>query len=150
MLRIGIKGKKISKENRKPANLVFVVDVSGSMNREGRLELVKRALRLLVEKLNRHDRVGIVVYGNTGRVLLQPTSIAHKERILSAIEQLYPGGSTNCDAGLRLAYEMSSRCFQKNKINRIILCSDGVANVGITGADDLLCRPQHTRCVANT
>jgi len=138
MLRIGIKGKKISEENRKPANLVFVVDISGSMSREDRLELVKKALRLLVNKLNRNDRVGIVTYGSTGRIHLQPTSIANKQRILSAIERLRPGGSTNCDAGLRLAYEMSSRHFQKNKINRIILCSDGVANVGITGADELL------------
>ncbi|MCH7689517.1 MAG: von Willebrand factor type A domain-containing protein [candidate division Zixibacteria bacterium] len=140
MLRIGIKGKKISEENRKPANLVFVIDISGSMSRENRLGLVKKALRLLVNKLNRNDRVGIVTYGSTGRVHLQPTSIANRERILSAIEKLQSAGSTNCDAGLRLAYEMSSRCFDKNKINRIILCSDGVANVGITGADELLKR----------
>ncbi len=140
MLRIGIKGKKISEENRKPANLVFVVDISGSMSREDRLGLVKKALKLLVNKLNYDDRVGIVTYGSTGRVHLQPTSIANKERILSAIERLQSGGSTNCDAGLRLAYEMSSRHFDKNKINRIILCSDGVANVGITGADELLKR----------
>ena len=140
LLRIGIKGKKISEENRKPANLVFVVDVSGSMSREDRLGLVKKALRLLVNKLKSDDQVGIVVYGSTAKILLQPTSIANKEAILSAIEWLQSAGSTNCDAGLRLAYEMSSRCFDKNKINRIILCSDGVANVGITGAEDLLKR----------
>ncbi len=140
LLRIGIKGKKISEENRKAANLVFVVDISGSMSREDRLGLVKKALKLLVNKLNRNDRVGIVTYGSTARIHLQPTSIANKQRILSAIERLHSGGSTNCDAGLRLAYEMSSRHFDKNKINRIILCSDGVANVGITGADELLKR----------
>ncbi|MEE8404682.1 MAG: von Willebrand factor type A domain-containing protein [candidate division Zixibacteria bacterium] len=140
MLRIGIKGKKINEENRKPANLVFVVDVSGSMSREDRLGLVKKALRLLVNKLKSDDQVGIVVYGSTAKILLQPTSIANKETILSAIDWLQSAGSTNCDAGLRLAYEMSSRCFDKNKINRIILCSDGVANVGLTGADELLKR----------
>ena len=140
MLRIGIKGKKISEENRKPANLVFVVDISGSMSREDRLGLVKKALRLLVNKLNSDDQVGIVVYGSTASILLQPTSITNRERILSAIERLRSGGSTNCEAGLRLAYDMSSRHFQKHKINRIILCSDGVANVGITGADELLKR----------
>ncbi|MCH8027937.1 MAG: von Willebrand factor type A domain-containing protein [candidate division Zixibacteria bacterium] len=138
MLRIGIKGKKISEENRKAANLVFLVDVSGSMARENRIGLVRKALRLLVNKLNYNDQVGIVVYGSTARVHLQPTSIRDKERILYAIMTLGTSGSTNCEAGLRLAYDMSSRHFQKNKINRIILCSDGVANVGITAADELL------------
>ena len=138
MLRIGIKGKKISEENRKPANLVFVVDVSGSMARENRIGLVRKALRLLVDKLNYSDQVGIVVYGSTARVHLPPTSIENKEEISYAITTLGTSGSTNCEAGLRLGYEMSSRCFDKNKINRIILCSDGVANVGITGADELL------------
>jgi len=140
LLKIGVKGRQIEPKNRKPANLVFVIDVSGSMNRENRLELVKRALRLLVNELNESDNVGIVVYGSRGEVVLRPSSIHFREEILSAIDRLYPSGSTNADEGLRLGYQMASRYFDKGKTNRIILCSDGVANVGLTNADDLLMR----------
>jgi Ca-activated chloride channel family protein len=138
LLRIGIKGKNIRPENRKAANLVFVIDVSGSMDRENRLALVKRALRMLVDELNADDRVGIVIYGSRGEVLLEPTSAANKDRILTAIEFLRSGGSTNAEEGLKLGYQMADRYFEKGKINRLILCSDGVANVGVTKAEDLL------------
>lgn len=138
LLKIGIKGKKIQAENRKPANLVFVIDVSGSMAREDRLTLVKKALRLLVDELTANDKVGIVVYGSRGRVTLESTSIERKDDIVAAIEMLQPGGSTNAEEGLRLGYEMAQRHFEKGKINRIILCSDGVANVGRTGPDEIL------------
>ncbi|MEW5993214.1 MAG: von Willebrand factor type A domain-containing protein [Candidatus Zixiibacteriota bacterium] len=138
MLKIGIKGKKILAESRKPANLVFVIDVSGSMAREDRLTLVKKALRLLLDELRADDRVGIVVYGSRGRVLLELTSIERELDIVAAIEQLCPGGSTNAEEGLRLGYDMAERHFEKGKINRIILCSDGVANVGRTSAEDFL------------
>lgn len=140
MLKIGIKGRQIESEDRKPANLIFVIDVSGSMNRENRLGLVKRALRMLVDELNYDDNVGIVVYGSHGEILLEPTSIYNRHRILRAIDNLHPDGSTNADEGLRLAYNMADRYFEEGKINRIILCSDGVANVGLTSADDLLKR----------
>ena len=138
MLKIGIVGQRIKSEDRKDANLVFVIDVSGSMRREDRLGLVRRSLRLLVDNLKERDRVGIVVYGSTGRVLLEPTSIRDKTKITSAIDQLYAGGSTYAEQGIRLGYEMADRIFESGKINRIILCSDGVANVGRTGADDIL------------
>ncbi len=138
LLRIGIKGDVIEPENRKAANLVFVVDVSGSMNREDRLGLVRKALRMLVDNLESHDEVGIVVYGSRGRVVLEPTSIQDKEKILSAIEWLRPEGATNAEEGLRLGYQMAEKNFEKGKINRIILCSDGVANVGVTKAEDIL------------
>ncbi|MCP4706723.1 MAG: DUF3520 domain-containing protein [candidate division Zixibacteria bacterium] len=138
LLKIGIKGRQIDPEDRKPANLIFVIDVSGSMNREDRLELVKRALRMLVDELNESDNVGIVVYGSRGDVILNPTSIRYREEILSAIDRLRPAGSTNADEGLKLGYQMANRYFEENKTNRIILCSDGVANVGLTNADDLL------------
>ena len=140
LLKIGIKGRQIDPENRKPANLVFVIDVSGSMDRENRLGLVKRALRLLVNELNESDNVGIVVYGSRGEVVLWPTSIHFREEILSAIDRLHASGSTNADEGLRLGYKMANRYFDDEKTNRIILCSDGVANVGLTNADDLLKR----------
>ncbi len=138
LLKIGIKGKKIQAENRKPANLVFVIDVSGSMAREDRLMLVKKALRLLVDELTPNDKVGIVIYGSRGRVVLEPTSIERENGIVAAIEQLCPGGSTNAEEGLRLGYDMAQQHFEKGKINRIILCSDGVANVGRTSAEDFL------------
>ncbi len=138
MLKIGIKGLEIASENRKAANLVFVVDVSGSMGREDRLGLVRKALRLLVDELTDNDRVGIVVYGSSGQVILEPTSIKDKDKIISAIEKLHPSGSTNAEEGIRLGYKMADGQFEKGKINRIILCSDGVANVGRTGPDDIL------------
>lgn len=138
LLRIGIQGRTIDPENRKPVNLVFVIDVSGSMAREDRLELVKKALRILVDNLDVNDKVGIVVYGYNGRVLLEPTSIQNRDLILTSIERLQPDGSTNAEEGLKLGYAMAERNFEKGKINRIILCSDGVANVGITGADEFL------------
>ncbi|MFH1374825.1 MAG: von Willebrand factor type A domain-containing protein [bacterium] len=138
LLKIGIKGCRIEPENRKPANLVFVIDVSGSMAREDRLSLVKKALRLLVDELRADDRVGIVVYGSRGREVLRPTSVERRHDIVAAIESLCSGGSTNAEEGLRLGYEMARKCFEKSKINRVILCSDGVANVGRTGPDEML------------
>jgi Ca-activated chloride channel family protein len=138
LLRIGIKGKEVRPENRKSANLVFVIDVSGSMGREDRLALVRKALRMLVDELRDDDRVGIVVYGSRGQELLPPTSVRHRDDILRAIECLVPSGSTNAEEGIDLGYAMADRVFEPGKINRIILCSDGVANVGRTGPDDIL------------
>ncbi len=138
LLKIGIKGKEVRPEHRKPANLVFVIDVSGSMQREDRLELVKKALRLLLDELTVNDDVGLVVYGSNGRVVLEPTGIADKARIEHAIESLHAGGSTFAEEGIKLGYRMAEKNFEEGKINRIILCSDGVANVGRTGADDIL------------
>ncbi len=138
LLKIGIKGREIQPENRKDANLVFVVDVSGSMAREDRLGLVRKALRMLVDELTPRDRVGIVVYGSRGQIVLEPTSTEEKSRIVAAIESLQSNGSTNAEEGLRLGYEMAERSFETGKINRVILCSDGVANVGRTGPEDIL------------
>lgn len=138
VVRIGIKGKELRAEERKPANLVFVIDVSGSMNRENRLELVKKSLHVLVDQLQPTDTVGIVVYGSEGRILLPSTSAEDKQAILSAIDDLQPEGSTNAEEGLVLGYEMAARSFKPNAINRVILCSDGVANVGETGAEGIL------------
>ena len=138
LLRIGIKGRDILPENRKDANLTFVIDVSGSMSREDRLGLVKKALRLLVDELTPRDRVGIVVYGSNGQVILEPTSLDERDRIIRAIESLQSGGSTFAEEGLRFGYRMAESAFQPEKINRVILCSDGVANVGRTGAEAIL------------
>lgn len=138
LVRIGIKGKEIASDDRKPARLVFVIDVSGSMARENRLELVKKSLNVLVDQLQPDDTVGIVVYGSNGRVVLPPTSAKQRPAILSAIAELKPEGSTNAEEGLLLGYELASRSFERGAINRVILCSDGVANVGETGAEGIL------------
>ena len=137
-LRIGVQGRKVADENRKSANLTFVIDVSGSMDSGNRLGLVKRALKLLVDELQPNDKVGIVVYGSRGHVVLEPTTIAYRDVILAMIASLHTEGATNTEEGIRLGYNMAQGMFEKDKINRVILCSDGVANVGTTGPDAIL------------
>lgn len=136
LLKIGIKATEVSLENRKPANMVFVVDISGSMNRGDRLGLVKVSLEKLAENLKEGDRFGLVVYGSQGRIISQLTS--DKNQIFESIAQLRSGGSTNAEQGLKLGYEVARKGFERDKINTIILCSDGVANVGNTGPDSIL------------
>jgi Ca-activated chloride channel family protein len=138
LLRVGLKGREVDPENRKPAALTFVVDVSGSMAREDRLELVKQALYLLLDQMRPEDTVGLVVYGSDARVILPHTSLRHRARIESAIAALVSEGSTNAEAGLREGYALADRAYREGWINRVILCSDGVANVGETGADGIL------------
>jgi len=137
MLRVGVQGYAIDPEDRKDVSLTFVIDVSGSMDMENRLELVKRALELLVEQLSPRDQVSIVVYGSTARIVLEPTRGSEYGTIMEAIRSLRPEGSTNAEAGLRLGYEQALRAFNPRGINRVILCSDGVANVGNTGAESI-------------
>ena len=138
LLRIGIQGRVVPDENRKDATLTFVIDISGSMAMENRLGLVKRALTLLVEQLRPSDEVAIVVYGTRARTVLRHTGIEGREEILEAIHSLESDGSTNAEEGLRLGYELASRNARVGRINRVILCSDGVANVGETGPDAIL------------
>ena len=137
MLRIGIQGYAVPADERKDISLTFVIDVSGSMGMENRLELVKRSLELLVEQLRPSDQVSIVVYGTEARVVLEPTRGNRQGDILEAIYSLHPEGVTNAEAGLRLGYKMASRAFDPEAINRVILCSDGVANLGDTSADSI-------------
>ena len=138
LLRIGIRGRVVPTENRKDAILTFVIDVSGSMAMENRLGLVKRALTLLVEQLRPGDEVGIVVYGSRAKVLLPHTGVEAREEILDAINSLAPEGSTNAEEGLRMGYDLALKNARFGSINRVILCSDGVANVGETGSDAIL------------
>jgi len=162
LLRVGIKARQVPDDRRKPANLTFVIDVSGSMAREDRLELVKRSLGLLVEELRDGDQIGIVVYSTRARYLLNPVALGARlpaeyagrdqeeaeavdistgrRRILEAIEQLAPEQSTNAEEGLALGYDMASSMYRPGSINRIILCTDGVANEGATGAESILAR----------
>ncbi len=138
LLRFGLKGMKIEPKDRKPAVLTFVIDVSGSMDREDRLELVKGSLELLLEELKESDSVGIVIYGSRGKVLMEHKGIKEKGKIKEAIKQLSAEGSTYAEEGLKLGYELAGKAFKTGAINRIILCSDGVANVGETGAEGIL------------
>jgi Ca-activated chloride channel family protein len=138
LVRIGIKGKEIDSVDRKRANLTFVIDVSGSMDQDNRIGLVKRSLRLLVNELNPNDRIGIVVYGDTARTVLEPTSIEDGDLVLDAIDGLRIEGSTNVEAGLLAGYKMASKSYVKDEINRVILSSDGVANMGNTDAEGIL------------
>lgn len=132
LLRIGVQGYDVPESERKPAALTFVIDVSGSMDMDNRLGLVKRSLQLLVDRLRPDDSVSIVVFGDTARIVLYPTSGANRDAILSAIYRLQPEGSTNTEAGLQLGYEMATEAYLPGGTNRVILASDGVGNVGTT------------------
>lgn len=136
LVKIGIKGKEVKAENRKPAMLTFVIDVSGSMNIENRLGLVKKTMLLMTRELRQGDQVGIVAYGSNAQIILNPTS--NKEAIESAVNGLYSEGSTNAEAGLWQGYQMAAKNFDSQAINRVILCTDGVANNGETSSDGLL------------
>ncbi len=138
LLRVGLKARTVPDAERKPANLTFVVDISGSMSREDRLGLVRTSLEQLVDGLRPSDRVSLVVYGSRAEVLLRGTQVAKKDRILESIGRLQSAGSTNAEDGLRLGYEMAREMFDPEANNRIILCSDGVANVGRTGPNAIL------------
>jgi Ca-activated chloride channel homolog len=137
ILRIGIQGYAVSPEERKDVSLTFVIDVSGSMDMDNRLGMVKRSLGVLVKQLRPSDQVGIVVYGTNAEVVLEPTSGGRTEKILRAIDRLEPGGVTNAEAGLLLGYQMAEDAFIHDGINRVILCSDGVANFGETDAGSI-------------
>jgi Ca-activated chloride channel family protein len=138
LLKIGIKGREIAASDRKPVVLTFVVDVSGSMAREDRLGLVKRTLGMLLFELRPGDRVGLAVFGSEGREILPHVDVADEGAIERGIARLVPGGSTNAEEGLRIGYAMARRAFDPEAVNRVILCSDGVANIGRTGADSIL------------
>ncbi|MCX4240229.1 vWA domain-containing protein [Paraliomyxa miuraensis] len=138
VLHLGVKGKEIAAAQRPAANLVFVIDVSGSMGSQGRLQLVKDSLRLLIEQLQSRDSVGIVAYGSSARVILPPTPGSDHATISSAVDELHTEGSTNVEAGLRLGYELVGRQNLGAGINRVVLCSDGVANTGATTAEAIL------------
>jgi Ca-activated chloride channel homolog len=137
LLRVGLKGYDIAAEKLPPANLVFLVDVSGSMMSPDKLPLLKSGLKLLVQNLRAQDRVSLVVYaGNTG-VILEPTPGDQKGKILAALEGLTAGGSTNGGAGIKLAYAMAEQAYIKNGINRVLLATDGDFNVGTVSFEAL-------------
>lgn len=138
ILRIGIKAREVSNRQRQDLNLTLVVDVSGSMGDQNKLEMVQNALGVLIDELDRYDTVGIVSYNTDARVVLEPTSVADADEIIDAIDRLRAGGSTNAEAGLALGYDLADESFQRDAVNRVVLLSDGVANVGDTGPDSIL------------
>lgn len=137
VLRIGLKGRALGAKKRQPASLTFVIDTSSTMGRGQRLGLVKRALRLLVQRLTKHDTVAIVAYSSAARVVLPPTPGSRKAQILRALAQLTPAGSANAQAGLQLGFEQAAGSFRQG-INRVLLCSDGVIDSGSTSAETIL------------
>ena len=137
LVRIGLKGRELPAEERGPANLVFLIDVSGSMDEPNKLPLLQRSLSALVENLSDEDRVSIVTYAGSSGLVLAPTEGAKKREILEAISNLGAGGSTHGSEGIRLAYITAREQFREDGNNRVILCTDGDFNVGVTNESEL-------------
>ncbi|MFM7206794.1 MAG: von Willebrand factor type A domain-containing protein [Planctomycetaceae bacterium] len=138
IVRIGLKGREIDRARRPAGNIVFLIDVSGSMQQPDKLPLVKQAVAMLVEELTENDRVSIVTYAGDAGLVLPPTTGDQKQQILAAIERLRAGGSTHGSAGLELAYEQAAEHFIEGGVNRVILATDGDLNVGVTSDDALV------------
>jgi len=137
LLRIAVRGQDLAKQSLPPSNLVFLVDVSGSMNPQDRLPLVRSALHLLTNQLRAQDRVAIVSYASGTRVVLEATPGNKKDAIHAAIDTLSAGGGTYGEAGIRLAYAQARTGFISEGINRVLLATDGDLNIGVTSADEL-------------
>ncbi len=135
LLRIAVKAKEIAKKDRLPFTLTLVIDTSGSMGERSKMELVKESLVLLVGELREGDTVSIVKYSDEATVLIESSS--DKKKILGVLETLHPENSTNAEAGLRKGYDLAVKHFREKTTNRVLLCSDGVANVGMTGPDGI-------------
>ncbi len=138
LVRIGIQGKKVDVSNLPPSNLVFLLDVSGSMNNHDKLPLLKQALTLLVNNLRVNDRVSIVVYAGAAGLVLPSTPGSDRGAILAALESLSAGGSTAGGAGIQLAYQVARQNFIKDGNNRVILATDGDFNVGVSSDGELV------------
>ncbi|MFN0067425.1 MAG: vWA domain-containing protein [Limisphaerales bacterium] len=138
LLRVGIKARELPRGERPPANLVFLVDVSGSMDAENKLPLVKQSLRLLLDQLSPRDTVGIVTYAGEAGVALAPTPASEREQIAGVLNRLRPGGGTAGAAGLEQAYALATNRFRAEGVNRVVLCTDGDFNIGVTSREDLL------------
>jgi Ca-activated chloride channel family protein len=137
LARIGLMGRPIDNDRRPPSNLVFLVDVSGSMDEPNKLPLLKSSLQRMVQNLGENDRVAIIVYAGASGLVLPSTSCSRQLEILNALEKLHAGGPTNGGAGLQLAYDTAVQNFIKRGTNRVILCTDGDFNVGVTNKGDL-------------
>jgi len=137
LVRIGLKGREVGAGDRGAANLVFLLDVSGSMDEPNKLPLVKESMRLLLSRLRADDRVAIVTYAGASGLALPSTPVAKASEIVAALEELRPEGSTNGAMGIQLAYDVAKANFVNGGINRVILCTDGDFNVGVTSEGEL-------------
>jgi Ca-activated chloride channel family protein len=138
LVRIGLKGRELSTADRPAANLVFLVDVSGSMDEPNKLPLVQESLRMLVEKLKPEDHVAIVVYAGSSGLALPSTPASHRQEILDVLDRLHAGGTTNGAMGIQLAYDVAKANFIAGGVNRVILATDGDFNMGVTDRGDLV------------
>lgn len=137
LIRIGLKAKDLQPEKIPPSNLVFLVDVSGSMNQANKLPLLQQSMSMLVDQMTARDRIAIVVYAGADRVVLPPTAGDKTAEIKAAIASLISGGSTHASSGIKTAYNLARQSFMPGANNRIILASDGDFNVGVTSRDEL-------------
>ncbi|MER8409833.1 von Willebrand factor type A domain-containing protein [Mesorhizobium sp. M1342] len=137
LMHVAIKGFDVKPTEQPKANLVFLIDVSGSMDEPDKLPLLKSAFRLLVSKLKADDTISIVTYAGDAGTVLEPTKASEKDKILNAIDNLTPGGSTAGEAGIKEAYRLAQKSFVKDGVNRVMLATDGDFNVGQTDDDDL-------------
>lgn len=151
MLKIGVKGRAIGREEQEKAVLTFVVDCSGSMNTLDRIGLLKKSLELLLEKLDSDDEIAIVQFGSKARLVLEHTPISEKKKILDAVNSLQTSGSTNLEEAMLLAYQIAAKEFKPGASNRVLIMSDGAANIGEGAADEILrkverCKKQGIFC----
>jgi Ca-activated chloride channel family protein len=138
LIHIGLQGKSLNYDDLKPCNLVFLVDSSGSMSDANKLPLLKQSLKLLVEELDDRDKISIAAYAGSAGLVLSPTPASRKDQIINALEQLHAGGSTAGGAGIELAYKVAEENLIKDGNNRVILCTDGDFNVGVSSTGDLI------------
>ncbi|HEX4072606.1 MAG TPA: VWA domain-containing protein [Planctomycetaceae bacterium] len=138
LARIGLLGRRVHPKERPASNLVFLLDVSGSMSDQNKLPLVKSAMKMLVDRLDKDDRVAIVTYAGASGVALPSTSALDRAAIVDAVDALSANGSTNGGEGIRLAYKVATENFIRGGVNRIILCTDGDFNVGVTDQSELI------------
>ena len=138
LVRIGLKGRDVADEDRPPSNLVFLLDVSGSMSDWNKLPLVKSSLTMLTDRLDVQDHVAIVVYAGSSGLVLPSTSARDKQTIISSLQHLEAGGSTDGGSGIQLAYDVAAQNFIEGGTNRVILCTDGDFNVGMTSQSTLV------------
>ncbi len=136
LVKIAVQGEEMSKEERLPSNLVFLVDVSGSMYSSNKLPLVKKALKMLVDTLDERDYISVVIYANGVEVVLDSTNASEKEKIYTAIDSLSASGGTNGGDGLKMAYRQAEKNLLEGN-NRVIICSDGDFNIGITSQNQV-------------
>lgn len=137
LLKIGLQGKSIPTDNLPASNLVFLIDVSGSMEAPNKLPLLKASFKILLNQLRPQDKVGIVVYAGSAGMVLEPTSAKEKDKIINALDNLQAGGSTAGGAGIELAYKLAEEHFVTNGNNRVIIATDGDFNVGVATTTDL-------------